>query len=328
MDDARLLEQNVGIKKRKKLKDLGYDDDSGDEDHEQWNERMLREDGDNDELMDDFASDNENENENNEPKPRNEDILDELDREDPMENYGQEEADSDDDTEQRDDSYYTNQEEPKQESTKYEPKLDAFNMNEENEENEYLGNGEYVRKEDSDNEDQDLWLKDVDKKSIRKAREAEQERKAKQNQPTTNDKINISENLKLLAYELNIGESPLEALSRLNKNRNKQEIKSSIATITDCASNLMDKYNTIYEQSREEMTREYTRITGTQLTIKRKRTQQSDEWEFKWADYDTEIQGPFSTQEIQDWIRWNYFDNNVLVRNTKDSSFQPIYDIF
>lgn len=45
-------------------------------------------------------------------------------------------------------------------------------------------------------------------------------------------------------------------------------------------------------------------------------------WEFKWKQDDTDIHGPFSTEQMQHWVDQGYFKDGVFVRKSgEDSQF-------
>ena len=45
------------------------------------------------------------------------------------------------------------------------------------------------------------------------------------------------------------------------------------------------------------------------------------QWEYKWKEEDTEIHGPFSSEEMLEWQEDNYFKEGVLVRKVGTEAF-------
>lgn len=45
------------------------------------------------------------------------------------------------------------------------------------------------------------------------------------------------------------------------------------------------------------------------------------EWEFKWKQEDEKVHGPFTTEQMQNWVEDDYFKSGVYVRKTGDESF-------
>lgn len=45
------------------------------------------------------------------------------------------------------------------------------------------------------------------------------------------------------------------------------------------------------------------------------------EWEFKWKQEDEKVHGPFTTEQMQNWVEDDYFKSGVYVRKTGDENF-------
>jgi len=103
------------------------------------------------------------------------------------------------------------------------PRLDAFNLKAEEEEGKYDESGNYVRKATDPDAVNDSWLEGLSKKDMRRAREAQEKRDVEQRQKAAQDDATLTSDVlsTLLAY-LETGETPLEALQRLNKNKPKE----------------------------------------------------------------------------------------------------------
>ena len=102
------------------------------------------------------------------------------------------------------------------------PKVEAFNMNEEQEEGRFDQDGNFVRKAVDPDAQHDRWLDGVSRKDIRRAAEAHEKREAEQRKARLeDDRVLTSELLTNLISNLERGETPLEALARLGRDQNK-----------------------------------------------------------------------------------------------------------
>lgn len=45
------------------------------------------------------------------------------------------------------------------------------------------------------------------------------------------------------------------------------------------------------------------------------------EWEFKWKQEDEKVHGPFTTEQMQNWVEDEYFKSGVFVRKVGDENF-------
>jgi len=181
------------------------------------------------------------------------------------------------------------------------PKIDAFNMKQEQQEGRFDESGNYIRKATDGNEKHDTWMVNISKKQMKQAAAAQEKREAEiRKKQLENDSIITSDLLKDLILQLEKGEKPLEALARLNKDLAKQpkkipqwklkkqqrnatggadamdvdaqkqpedpkqvEIKKAVEAITDATDKLSDRdYQDILEMERERLIREYSKETG------------------------------------------------------------------
>jgi CD2 antigen cytoplasmic tail-binding protein 2 len=107
---------------------------------------------------------------------------------------------------------------------KHAPKLDAFNMRDEQEEGRFDETGNFVRKAMDPDALHDNWLDGVSKKDMKKAKEAQDQREREQRQKEReDDAILTSDLLATLIRNMQIGETVLESLQRLNKNKPKSK---------------------------------------------------------------------------------------------------------
>ena len=204
------------------------------------------------------------------------------------------------------------------------PKLDAFNMKNEQEEGRFDAQGNFVRKAADPDAVHDSWLEGVSKKDMKKAKEAEDKRDEERRQKRKeDDAILTSDILKTLIPNLERGETVLEALARLgrgkekkkprwqNKNKRKGEDtmdvdqeklaehpaetrrREAVETITGAADQLLTRGQIeIYDAEREVLKRQYRRETG-------------DDWVDAPRDEERE-DGADGVKELKQWeYRWS-----------------------
>lgn len=179
---------------------------------------------------------------------------------------------------------------------KHAPKLDAFNMKNEQEEGRFDENGNFVRKAADPFALHDEWLVGSSSKAdMKRAREAEAKREEdRRRRDLEDDAIPTSELLGKLISHLQQSETALEALARLNaakakekkkpkwqKNKKTTETsemevdsvasdpaetkrKEAVEAITAAADGLLTRGQTeIYDQERAMLMRQYRRETGS-----------------------------------------------------------------
>ncbi|KAI0541372.1 hypothetical protein GGR58DRAFT_17496 [Xylaria digitata] len=109
---------------------------------------------------------------------------------------------------------------------KHAPKIEAFNLKQENEEGRFDEAGNFVRKAVDPDAVHDRWLDGLSKKDMRRAAEAHERREAEQRQKRREeDSALTSDLLKSLITQLERGETALEALARLGRSQNKTKVK-------------------------------------------------------------------------------------------------------
>lgn len=243
------------------------------------------------------------------------------------------------------------------------PKLDAFNMREENEEGRFDEQGNYVRKAADADAKHDVWLEGISKKEMKKAQEAhekrEQERRQKAIEDDSKDEKDV---LKSLILQLQPAETTLEALARLNKGQKKKpkwhskskknnghdrdetmsEVKQdersiAIEAITEAADLLLARGQTeIYDTERELLIRQYQRVSGETWTeprssesvdVPREAKPESD-WEYRWSDTRDggESHGPYDTATMRAWSDAGYFGEGVEFRRIDENEWTRVPD--
>ncbi|KAL1627198.1 hypothetical protein SLS56_006536 [Neofusicoccum ribis] len=209
---------------------------------------------------------------------------------------------------------------------KHAPKLDAFNMKQENEEGRFDDQGNYIRKANDPDAVHDTWLEGLSKKDMKKAKEAEDKREEERRRRVlADDQVLTSDVLATLITRMDRGETVLEALARLGTGKKKEKQKpkwqknkrkangagengeamdvdpaqkedpaekrrrETVEAITGSADQLLTRGQTeIYEQEREMLMRQYKRETGDD-----------------WVDPPKE-EAPEGAQETKMWeYRWS-----------------------
>ena len=203
------------------------------------------------------------------------------------------------------------------------PKLDAFNMKNEQEEGRFDAQGNFIRKAADADAVHDQWLDGVSKKDMKKAKEAAEKRDEDLRQRRKeDDSVLTSDILKTLIPYLEPSETVLEALARLGKGKEKKKPKwqqknkrkgenamdvdqekpeedpaetrrrEAVEAITGAADQLLTRGQTeIYEAEREVLMRQYTRESGEDW-VEPSKDEESDEegageskqWEYRWTD--------------------------------------------
>lgn len=174
------------------------------------------------------------------------------------------------------------------------PKLDAFNMKNEQEEGRFDAQGNFVRKAADPDAVHDSWLEGVSKRDMKKAKEAADKRDEERRQKRKeDDAILTSDILKTLIPYLERGETVLEALARLGRGKEKKKPnrqsrkkrkgddamdvdhekspedpaetrrREAVEAITGAADQLFSRGQTdVYDAEREVLMRQYSRETG------------------------------------------------------------------
>jgi len=203
------------------------------------------------------------------------------------------------------------------------PKLDAFNMQNEQEEGRFDENGNFVRKAADPFALHDAWLEGASNKAdMKKAQEAEAKREAdRRRREREDDAVSTAALLGRLIARLEHGETSLEALARLAAKRErkrpkwqrkkkvngademdvdqepvKEDVaetkrKEAVEDITAAADGLLTRGQTeIYSFERAVLMRQYKREAGEDWVDQD--SNQDDtandegtkQWEYRWAD--------------------------------------------
>jgi CD2 antigen cytoplasmic tail-binding protein 2 len=238
---------------------------------------------------------------------------------------------------------------------KHAPKLDAFNMRAEQEEGRFDEAGNFVRKAFDAEAAQDSWMDGLSKKDIKKAKEAHDKREEERRQrEREEDSIVTSDVLSALIANLEVGESPMEALVRhgkavpkkktsnnWSKKKKAQEMdvepdpseeaaaakaKEAIDAITESASRLTDRgVENIYELPREMIMRQYKRETGEDW---KNPNPSAVRWEFHWLTApEGDINGPYDKATMQAWEQSGQFEAGAEFRKVGENEWSRLLDL-
>lgn len=247
---------------------------------------------------------------------------------------------------------------------KHAPKLDAFNMRDENEEGKFDESGNYVRKAADPDARHDIWMEGISKKEMKKAQEAHDKREQERRQKALeDDSKSDGDILKSLIPLLQPSETVLEALARLNKghkkkpkwqnksrkkhangdadmtsNEEQEEARTNaIDAITEAADLLLARDQPeVYDTERELLIRQYQRVTGETWRdpdpVAEHQPEQSDtgnaDWQYRWSDARDggDMHGPYDANTMKAWSDAGYFGEGVEFRKVGDNEWTRMPD--
>lgn len=219
--------------------------------------------------------------------------------------------------------------------------LSKFNMKEEMEEGKFVEDGSFVRSVDA-HAVHDKWLDDVGEREMKRARKAKREAEKREKErireeeksgiTTASGEGKTRMEMELVGH-LQPGETVLEALARLGREKKKKAKKektdekkakvSEIDRVTALASALMVNDTEVYSTTFEALVR----------SVRRSGTVAADwnppvaAYEYKWGENygapETKdaVYGPFSALEMQTWYDSSFFGlvgEKILVRKVFD----------
>lgn len=240
------------------------------------------------------------------------------------------------------------------------PKLDAFNMAQEQEDGKFDDSGNFVRKATDPFAVHDSWLEGSSKADVKRAREAHEKREMdRRRRDIADDAISTTDILSRLITNMHMGETILEALQRMGtkkdkrktklaKNRRKDEIemevdtgedaaeqkrKETVENITSAADQLLTRGQTdIYEAEREVLMRQYKRESGEDWvdtgTDAGTTNVHAKQWEYHWSDARDggEVHGPYDGPTMISWDGAGYFGEGVEFRETGSTEWNKSID--
>lgn len=243
--------------------------------------------------------------------------------------------------------------------------IESFDLRREHQEGTFDEEMNYHKNVNSDSEnEEDVWMAGVDKNDIN---EASRKAKASKSKPQARAKRDMEESLKILIDILDRTETPLEALVRygqttktkLRRGSRKspalsrsQSDKTAVYNVTEACDDLEeDGIADIYEKSREELMRMYSRVTGVDFQSRGTKRTRDDEpeaaepqvktsdtelhgvheeesdygekvWRFRWIDSE-EVHGPYLAYEMDYWKK-TYFENSVEVQRVGSTTWTHV----
>jgi CD2 antigen cytoplasmic tail-binding protein 2 len=250
---------------------------------------------------------------------------------------------------------------------KHAPRLDAFNLRDEEEEGRFDESGNFVRKAMDPDAVNDSWLDGLSKKDLRLAKEAEAKREEdRKRKAMESDAVLTSDSLSTLLAHLETGETPLEALQRLGRSKtkeikvpkwkqkrmkNKMDIdepsgstmeedpietarKAAVEAITGASDAIYSRdQHDIYDTERELLLRQYKRETGEDwkalAPVNAKNDAQGEMWEYRWSDKRDggENHGPYDGPTMKAWNEAGYFGEGVEYKKVGDSEWSRLLDV-
>jgi CD2 antigen cytoplasmic tail-binding protein 2 len=250
---------------------------------------------------------------------------------------------------------------------KHAPRLDAFNLRDEEEEGRFDESGNFVRKAVDPDAANDAWLDGLSKKDLRLAKEAEAKREEERKRKAMeSDAVLTSDSLSTLLAHLETGETPLEALQRLGRSKtkeikvpkwkqkrmkNKMDIdepnggtaeedpvetarKAAVEAITGASDAIYSRdQHDIYDTERELLLRQYKRETGEDwkapAPANAANDAQGEMWEYRWSDKRDggENHGPYDGPTMKAWNEAGYFGEGVEYKKVGESEWSRLLDV-
>jgi CD2 antigen cytoplasmic tail-binding protein 2 len=229
-------------------------------------------------------------------------------------------------------------------SKKRAPKIEKFNLKQEQQEGAFTADGGYIRKAADPRAHQDAWLEGLTKGAVERTARAmekqrEREREAERRQREDDSAFSPVQRLDMLIRALRPRETPFDALARLNQGKKKKwqpsqkwkkskmavdeapveeaedpaKLKEQIELITSAADKLLSLGTmNIYSIARERLIILLQEETGERF--RENGSVGADvKWEYKWPGTD-EVYSNFTTENMRGWNSDGFFGDGVLVR--------------
>jgi CD2 antigen cytoplasmic tail-binding protein 2 len=241
-------------------------------------------------------------------------------------------------------------------SRKHAPKIERFNLRQEQTEGAFTADGTYVRKAGDPRAHQDSWMEGLTKGQIRRAEEGMKKQQQRLDEiakrEAEQEKMSPTERLEKLIRFLKPRETPLEALARLNQGKKKKwqpsqkwkkskmtyideestavqdenaKIKEQVEEITSHADKLLALGNAnIYSTPRERLIMLYQDDTGERFREDPQSiggsniSKASEMWEYKWPGSE-EVYSSFTSKDMESWKAGGFFGDGVLCRPSGSS---------
>lgn len=227
-------------------------------------------------------------------------------------------------------------------SKKHAPKIEKFNLRQEQAEGVFTDDGGYVRMAADPRAHQDNWMEGLTKGQIRRAAEGMERQRQREMEAERREaeemSIAATDRLALLIRNLKPRETPLEALARLNQGKKKWQpsqkwkkskmqvdqetvseeetgkVKEQIENITASADKMLALGNlNVYSTPRERLVMMYQEDTGERFREDPAQQSETGKWEYKWPGTG-EVYSDFSSEDMKGWKAGGFFGDGVLCR--------------
>jgi CD2 antigen cytoplasmic tail-binding protein 2 len=232
---------------------------------------------------------------------------------------------------------------------KHAPKVEKFNLRQEQTEGMFTEEGDFVRKAADPRAHQDTWMEGLTKGQIKRAKEGREMQRQREKETARREAemevLPVTVRLERLIRCLQPTETPLKALARLNLRSGKKkkwqpsqswkkskmaideeqvdseesaQIKNEIESITAYADNMLaEGNNNIYSTTREKLIVLYQEEAEERFredpAPKHQTAAKQDKWEYKWPG-DDQVRSAFATEDMQIWKEGGFFGDGVLCR--------------
>jgi len=233
-------------------------------------------------------------------------------------------------------------------SKKHAPKIEKFNLKQEQAEGAFTADGGYIRKAADPRAHQDVWLEGLTKGAVARAvkareKQKEREREVERRQQEEDHAFSPLQRVEILIRALRPRETPFDALARLNQGKQKKKwqtsqkwkknkiavdeaakegatteddpakVKEQIELITSAADKLLSLgMMNIYSLARERLIMLFQEETGERFQENAK-VRGGAKWEYKWPGTD-EVYTDFTSENMRGWKADGFFGDGVLVR--------------
>jgi len=233
-------------------------------------------------------------------------------------------------------------------SKKHAPKIEKFNLKQEQAEGAFTADGGYIRKAADPRAHQDVWLEGLTKGAVARAvkareKQKERQREAERRQQEEDHAFSPVQRLEMLIRALRPRETPFHALARLNQGKQKKKwepsqkwkknkmavdeeategatmeddpakVKEQIELITSAADKLLSLGTmNVYSLARERLIMLFQEETGERFRENAPLGGEAN-WEYKWPGTD-EVYKDFTSENMRGWKADGFFGDGVLVR--------------
>ncbi|KII62114.1 CD2 antigen cytoplasmic tail-binding protein 2 [Thelohanellus kitauei] len=182
-------------------------------------------------------------------------------------------------------------------------KITPFNLQEEYQEGHFDRSGNFIF-DKNDEKSRDAWLDSIEWDDVK---EIEEVPEIIDQPPKYVDKVNVIKNILKI---INLDESVLSALKRLNRQRNESEksgndssiILEQINELTGLADELLEEDGETYHKLGQDLQKEI-----------QDEPMQTKKWYFKWRE-NSEAFGPYETNQMLTWNKAGFFHSGIFCK--------------